>query len=372
MNAALILVKTMKSGIETEGHDWSAPGMKRSQIARGFTLIELLVVISIIAVLISLLLPAVQGAREAARRSQCMNNLKQIGLGLHQYENVHSVFPPGSILYAIPSVDCQQRGFSLFSLLLGSIEQSNVYNAINFQLVSGGMYNGVNAGASNRTGLVARINTFVCPSDGVQTPYDISVSDNGYSQCSYAGVSGTLDVWRWWYGCWPGRTTNPSIEADGVFGPNLSVSVPKISDGLSNTIFIGETSRFVNDPDPVFNTWSRSLYFASVLSGVTRPQGTASVVPKLNAGIAIPQPFAVAGELGLGAWMWDPMYLDMGQFGFRSMHPGGVMFLFGDGGVRFIKNSVDMGSPDVANQNPGLLRKISTIKGGEVISNGDL
>ena len=342
--------------------------MHRSQKQNGFTLIELLVTISIIAILISLLLPAVQSAREAARRSQCSNNLKQIGLGLHQYENTHGLFPPGSISFPIPSIDCTQRGFSLFAQILGTIEQANIFNAINFELTSGGMFNQVNAGASNRTALATRINTFVCPSDSIQTPYPISMSDNGYSQCSYSGVSGTLDVWRWWYGCWVGRTTNPSIQANGAFGADIGMPVTKVTDGLSNTIFLGETSRFINDPDTVFNTWSRAMYFGSSLPGVTRPQGTASSVPRLNASIAIPQPYAVAGELGLGAWMWDPMYLDMGQFGFRSMHPGGAMFLFGDGSVRFIQNSIDMGSPEIADHNPGIFRKISTINGNEVVS----
>ena len=336
---------------------------------RAFTLIELLVVIAIIAVLISLLLPAVQSAREAARRAQCTNNLKQIGLGIHNYESANGTFPLGSVGYPVPAVDCTQRGFSLFALILGSMEQTQVYNALNLSLPSGGTFNGVGAGAANRTALITRINTYVCPSDDLQTPYDISVSQNGYSQSSYAGVAGTRDIWHWWYGCSTGQSYNPSINADGVFGPSQSTPISRISDGTSNTIIVGETARFINDPDQVFNSWSRALWFGSALSGVTRPQGMASVVPKLNAKLMVPEPGSTLGPTGdVDGWLYDPQYLNNGQFGFRSRHPGGVMFLFGDGSVRFIKNSVDMGSPDYAQKNMGVLRKLSTFSGGEVIS----
>ncbi len=343
--------------------------MLNPKTRRGFTLIELLVVIAIIAVLISLLLPAVQSAREAARRAQCINNLKQIGLGIHNYESSNGTFPLGSVGYAVPAIDCTQRGFSLFALILGSMEQTQVYNAINWSLASGSTFNGVNAGAANRTALVTRINTYVCPSDQIQTPYDISVSSNGYSQSSYAGVSGTNDIWHWWYGCTTGQSYNASITANGVFGASQNTTISKITDGTSNTIIVGEAGRYINDPDQVFMTWSRALWFGSALAGVSRPQGMASVVPKLNAQIQIPESGGTLTPTGdVDSWLFDANYLGLGQFGFRSGHPGGVNFLFGDGSVRYIKNTVDMGSTDYTQKNVGVLRKLSTYGGGEVIS----
>ncbi len=347
--------------------------MRIRNLRKGFTLIELLVVIAIIAVLISLLLPAVQSAREAARRAQCTNNLKQIGLGIHNYESAQGTFPLGTVGYGVPAVDCTQRGFSLFALILGGMEQTQVYNALNLSLTSGGTFNGVQSGASNRTALITRINSYVCPSDGLQQPYDIAVSFNGYSQSSYAGVAGTKDIWHWWYGCTVGQGYNASIDVDGVFGSSQCVPISKISDGTSNTIIVGETSRFINDPDQIFNSWSRALWFGSALSGVSRPQGLASVVPKLNAKIQIPESGGTLTPTGdTDSWLFDPAYLGLGQFGFRSMHPGGSMFLFGDGSVRFIKNSIDMGSTDYAAKNIGVLRKLSTFAGGEVISGDQL
>ncbi|MBI1325437.1 DUF1559 domain-containing protein [bacterium] len=336
---------------------------------KAFTLIELLVVIAIIAVLISLLLPAVQSAREAARRAQCTNNLKQIGLALHNYESANGSFPPGSVATPMPVVDCTQRGFSLFALILPQMEQNQIYNAINFNLSSGGTFNGVGSGASNRTALITRINSMVCPSDMIQTPYDIGVSQNGYSQSSYAGVAGTRDVWRWWYGCTPGQSHSPWIESDGAFGYNSKTAISDFRDGTSNTIIVGETSRFLNDPDQVFNSWSRALWFGSALAGTTRPQGLASVAPKINAKIAVPEPPGTTSPNNdLNAWLFNAQYLNMGQFGFRSLHPGGAMFVFGDGSVRFVKTTIDMGSPDITQNKIGVYRALSTLKGGEVLS----
>jgi len=347
--------------------------MRSRNSRKGFTLIELLVVIAIIAVLISLLLPAVQSAREAARRAQCINNLKQIGLGIHNYESANGTFPLGSVAFGVPAVDCTERGFSLFSLILASMEQTQVYNAINFNLSSRETINGVHAGASNRTALITKISAFVCPSDQIMTPDELSVSLNGYSQSSYSGVAGTNDIWHWWYDCAPGQSYNPSVPADGVFGLSQNTPISRISDGTSNTLIVGETARFINDPDQVFNTWSSALWFGSSLAGVSRPQGLASVVPRLNSKIQIPESDGTLTPTGdIDAWLYDPAYLGLGQFGFRSGHPGGAPFLFGDGSVRFIKNSVDMGSTDFAKKDTGVLRKLSTFAGGEVVSGDQL
>src|SRR5271157_737730 len=160
--------------------------LNKSVRARGFTLIELLVVIAIIAVLIALLLPAVQSAREAARRAQCVNNLKQIGLAIMNYESAVNVLPPGGITYQESPLDCAvlPRTFTFFDLILAQMEQQNVYNAINFNFPAGGPteYNFPSGGATNRTAMITRVNSYVCPSDSDQTPYPPTVSLNGYNQ----------------------------------------------------------------------------------------------------------------------------------------------------------------------------------------------
>jgi prepilin-type N-terminal cleavage/methylation domain-containing protein/prepilin-type processing-associated H-X9-DG protein len=359
------------------------------RLRSAFTLIELLVVIAIIAVLIALLLPAVQSAREAARRSQCVNNLKQIGLAIHNYESSFSSFPPGAIAYQNSPMNCNtaagqsgtSRGYSFFALCLGFMEEQNVYNAINFNFPTGGAFTGYpHAGATNRTALISQINSFICPSDFPQTPYQITESSNGYGQSSYAGMAGTRDIWHWYCGCPPdvgGSCAGLiSIQPDGVFGQDYTYRIASINDGTSNTIFVGETARFKNDPDKIFNTWSRALWFGSGYSAnTTRPQCLASSVPRINAPF-VPDDYAIStGTLGptgdTDGWLYvtTPDFRQWGQFGYRSQHPGGANFLLGDGSVRFLKETIDMGSPSYTPPvSYGVYRKLSTIKGGETIS----
>src|SRR3954469_7042016 len=138
----------------------------------GFTLVELLVVIAIIGVLVALLLPAVQAAREAARRVGCLNNLKQIGLALNAYLGSQGTFPPGAITLHEHPMDCGQlaRGHSLFTMILPYLEQQNTYNAVNFSYGTVRVQGSINAGAVNYTGLSQSLNAYVCPSDTDATP----------------------------------------------------------------------------------------------------------------------------------------------------------------------------------------------------------
>jgi prepilin-type processing-associated H-X9-DG protein len=343
-------------------------------------------VIAIIAVLIALLLPAVQSAREAARRSQCTNNLKQIGLAIHNYENANTTFPIGVIMNTdgnwADTCTLPSFGYSLFTEILGNMEQVATYNAINFAFPPGGHnFRGFDAGAINHTGLSTRISSYICPDDSEQTPFAYSVSTNAYSQSSYAGSAGTFDIWHWFCGCPPGVgglscTGSEQISGDGVFYGNRAVRIQGITDGTSNTIAVGETSRFQPDPDAIFNSWTRNLWFGSAAPNSSRPQGTASTVPSLNA------PFLV-GDVGIysfslaptgetNAWLFLQSGNDcrtFGQFGFRSFHPGGANFLFCDGSVRFLKNSIDMGNPNYATPvDIGTYRKLSTRAAGEVVS----
>ena len=173
-----------------------------ARIRRGFTLIELLVVIAIIAVLISLLLPAVQSAREAARRAQCLNNFKQIGLALHTYHQSHGVFPPGYVSNFIPGAGGNTSlevdtgpGWGWASQILPQMEQSNTYNAINFNISM--------IMADNNTAQYTRISSFLCPSDTTPDKVPVfmvlarSVMPQAREMGSFSGTvaSGSIRLW---------------------------------------------------------------------------------------------------------------------------------------------------------------------------------
>ncbi len=323
------------------------------RLRRGFTLIELLVVIAIIGVLIALLLPAVQSAREAARRAQCTNNLKQVGIALQSYHDQQGSFPIGVQYYGSWDTSCafQASGHSLFTLILNQMEGNTVYNAINFNFAAGGgAQYGVTPGRVNSTALLTRVNSYICPSEASeQIPYQIPAqSNNPYSWSSYAGMAGTYDIIRWWYGC-PNE-----IEPTGMFGKNFSYKISDNTDGTSNTIYVGETSRFKGDKDNVFNTWTRALWFGSAVAGTSRVQGFALSLPKINANLAIPD---IPSNNPFTDYQ-NPIYRNNGQFGFRSQHPGGANFLFGDGSVHFLKETIS----------PITYQALSTRNLGEAIS----
>ena len=184
----------------------------------GFTVIELLVVIAIIGVLIALLLPAVQAAREAARRAPCMNNLKQFGLAMHNYHDSSGSFPMGMIHTVSGS-----QPWSCQAQLLRFIEQGTLYNSLNFWLPPSGGYGGI----VNSTGTNAIVGTFLCPSDG------LAGSGNGDGDISYYGSIGTTT-----------NVTNPSTTGvfgnDSTSGGGLVYGLRDMTDGSSNTIAFGE------------------------------------------------------------------------------------------------------------------------------------
>jgi prepilin-type N-terminal cleavage/methylation domain-containing protein/prepilin-type processing-associated H-X9-DG protein len=194
-----------------------------SSVRRGFTLIELLVVIAIIAVLIALLLPAVQAAREAARRAQCTNNLKQIGLALHNYSSATGSFPLGTAA-ASPGgtygYATQTWGsFSCFALMLPYIEQQPMYNACNFSwTISWG-----NGTAVNSTVVNANLAAFICPSDGKTA----TLASNDINNCNYFGSMGT-SVAAW------------TTTSTGIFANQTAYGVQNVTDGTSNTIGFAE------------------------------------------------------------------------------------------------------------------------------------
>jgi prepilin-type N-terminal cleavage/methylation domain-containing protein len=213
---------------------------------RGFTLIELLVVIAIIAVLIALLLPAVQAAREAARRAQCVNNLKQIGLALHNYLDTHTVFPPGRINSHIAGAgNC----WGMYAQLLPFFEQSQISNAFNFNLPPDTDPT-TTASAANVTGFSTFLNFLICPSDSAPTL--ILVSNGYFATHNYnANTGSTYPV-----------VQNPTAPLTGVpngpFYENSNTSPASFTDGLSNTAAVTETVRstasstYATDPLGVF------------------------------------------------------------------------------------------------------------------------
>jgi len=301
---------------------------------RGFTLIELLVVIAIIAVLIALLLPAVQAAREAARRSQCLNNLKQIGLGLHNYHDAIGTFPPGYFSLPGPDGDNTGPGWGWAAMVLPQLEQTSLGNAINFSLAI--------ESAANQTARLTKVNTFVCPSDAsfqVQlTVVDDSTSNTtlGTPICAvassdYVGCFGKGDV-----SDIPGRD-----RGEGLFFRNRSVRIAEITDGTSQTIAAGEKSQNLARA-----TWTGAVSHAAV--PITDLQAENGLSPEGGGALVLSH----SGELdGPNS---QPAHADQ----FWGRHPGGANFVFADGSVRFLK----------AKRPLPLFQALATRQGNEVLS----
>lgn len=334
-------------------------------VRRAFTLIELLVVIAIIGVLIALLLPAVQAAREAARRAQCTNNLKQIGIGLHNYEGSNGVLPPQHVMSGQGNTVTWWGSWGPGPRILPFMEQGPVFNSINFELPYTNPVNHTVAGLT--------VSILLCPSE-----HNIRVAQHGFG---LAGVSSYGFCMGDWY-VWGGFSSPQNRSA---FTTNYSRRWAEFSDGSSQTLLASEAK-----------TYQPYLRDCGGLSLIKDPNN----VPPPNA-----DPMAVAPEYAGGScnlagsghseWIdghvhqtgfttaWPPNKKTPGganrvdadlsgvrelnggptfaAITARSYHPGGVNALFGDGSVRFVKDSI----------HGNTWRALGSIAGGEVVSATD-
>jgi prepilin-type N-terminal cleavage/methylation domain-containing protein/prepilin-type processing-associated H-X9-DG protein len=338
-----------------------------------FTLIELLVVIAIIAVLIGLLLPAVQKVREAANRIKCTNNLKQIGLALHNYHDAYGRFPPGKgpdYRKSRPGTPVYPR-WSPHSQLLPFIEQDNLYNSIDFTWPpeTPGMGNPVinfmpawqNPGRVNAVASRTTVAGFLCPSDPAQPSGDWPGQNNYLANLGTTFLCDLSEQLQ--------STLVPGAQPTGVFYYQSKVRIADLTDGTSNTVLFSEKLRGDGNPNPrtdmfvmpnqatlddTYNT-CQNLNTATA-TPLTSKQGWSWVMGEMCCTtynhVSLPNTTTCAG-LGFSGNMAN-MAMDVPP---SSAHPGGVNTLFGDGSVHFITNSIDLAT----------WRALGTRNGGEVV-----
>jgi prepilin-type N-terminal cleavage/methylation domain-containing protein len=329
----------------------------------GFTLIELLVVIAVISILVSLLLPAVQMAREAARRAGCKNNLKQIALAMHNYHETHRKFPQGAYSAAIGGCggqpDWDAHGNGPITMLLPYLDQGPLYNGLNFAYGFP-----CNRGFANLP--AARLSVLVCPSD-IEHPEALLPTN----YCISTGPN-------------LGWTIDPR-EAVGIWHPRVSKRIADILDGTSNSILLGEILK----GNGINGGGAATFYIGNDIRGVSPPAGFSRIKPLLAEMQAFDasarSTFGFANAYGEIGFYWDsPMPLQTsfntiappntpflncgsfaswggtdgpGQFPSRSLHTGGAFHAFCDGSVQFVGNSVDLQT----------YQNLGTIAGGEVV-----
>jgi len=297
----------------------------------GFTLVELLVVIAIIGVLVALLLPAVQAAREAARRTQCSNQLKQLVLSLHNYHDTHRTFPPSGI----PS-----NSLGWHVLILPFIEQSALHEQVNFNQ---GQYS---AGTDKRGPgkneiALNRIEGFLCPSSGsfeTKSAGEAIAGTNPYTTHYYGitGPVGTNPATNQAYSCINETNTGwGHFCNDGTMPIATGINLSAILDGTSNTLLLGELSR---NEVSVLRSWVRGPY-----------PYTTSFDPAGNYATCSAKSIQYPINSGLGRF---------NEYAFGSHHPGGAQFALADGSVRFLSENISLDA----------YRGLASRNGGELAS----
>ena len=312
---------------------------------KGFTLIELLVVIAIIAVLIALLLPAVQQAREAARRTQCKNNLKQLGLALFNYHDTFTVFPMASFsnvdVTGNDTGPCSWQNTGMQVMLLPYIDQAPLYNQYNFSAHG----HGGNGKPDNDALCAKSINAFICPSEAAPR--------NGFPGNNYSGSLGSAAPWGGWN--WGATAT----DNNGAFSYVKALSSKDFTDGLTNTIMMGETgigglpgskvnvSQQVNNPAGNYsgftltqvNAWAQ---LGNTSGGPGKDTNTGQHWHEGIIGMTLFNTLLTPNSpnynvSGSGGGEMD----GTGMIAARSYHVGGVHVMLGDGSARFINNNID-------------------------------
>jgi prepilin-type N-terminal cleavage/methylation domain-containing protein/prepilin-type processing-associated H-X9-DG protein len=312
----------------------------------GFTLVELLVVITIIGILIALLLPAVQAAREAARRMQCCNNEKQIGIALHNFENSNKHFPAGNTGWL---KNGSWAGLTVFLQILPYLEQGNLYQEFDPNIRWGD--------PPNQYLLGKNIATYACPSGDAATRKVVVTSTYTYGRSNYSACFGSTQI------CADSTCADPQtyssrncLENDGPFRMNVSRSVADFKDGLSQTILVSEIITGVGDKLEANGAVDMRGAWAFPMVGAIylHRQGPNSRVPDaLRISFCTPQAQASPVNPCESASLPSDKHI-FERVAARSMHSGGVNSLFGDGHVEFYNDSVAL----------PVWRALSTIKGG--------
>ena len=361
----------------------------RLRRARGFTLIELLVVIAIISVLVSLLLPAVQQARESARRGQCKNNLKQLGLALANYESTFAVLPMVNAQNYIPNA----QGFSAQARLLPYIEQTNLQNALDFTKPAfTGPFNALVPNPLFVNAFATQVPIFLCPSD----PADPMNTETGTGY-TYAGINYMVS-----YGSGTGVNYDLRWKTDGIIHENSRIRMSDLTDGVSNTVAMSETLRSIGAdmvlPAGTTPTWPYEYTLNGSAGMNSALQPTQGLAPTggawsayANAAGMLAHPdlstvwptmtgwrgagstalrgrgvsWAVAGACSTltngytppNSRIPDLVVHFTGFFGPRSFHTGGANVLMADGSVHFLSNSIDTATH----------RALHSRNGGEVV-----
>lgn len=319
---------------------------------RGFTLVELLVSVAVIGILVSLLLPAVQAARGAARRIQCANHLRQLALAAHHYHTNHATFPPGLNQFEFPSPP-RYRGTSLFTFLLPYIEQGMIADRWDYAIPLNNTVGGQQSPAA------AVLSTFLCPADTIEEN-PVLAAGYYYGITSYGGNGGT-------------RSFHPDeATCDGIFHTTGPASVPQpyqepvrlsdIRDGTSQTLLLGERShRDVHLSSFAARSWAEPIKYLGKWPAIGGRQRIGDVTLSAAAPINFRIPFdfdhrdqATPPALLPGDFA---AYEDLRKCAFGSEHPGGAQTAFCDGSTHFLADAMHL----------DVLRGLSTRAGNEVL-----